>query len=155
MSDADASRETPAGATTGGKGTPVPVDVSTPRRARTAMALFVAGPVIWSVHFMVVYLAVEAGCTGDGPGLDAFDPPVPTVVTHVATVVGALACLGVAALAYRRWRVSRRPAVGEPAMEASDRGGFLAFGALLLALLGFVSVLFVGLPALVLPACLP
>jgi uncharacterized membrane protein YidH (DUF202 family) len=155
MSDADAPRDTPAGATTAGKGTPVPVNVRTPRRARTAIALFVAGPAIWSVHFMVVYLAVEAGCTGDGPGLDAFDPPVPTVVTHVATAVGALACLLVAAAAYRRWRSVRRTRVGEPAMEASDRGGFLSLGALLLALMGFVSVLFVGLPALVLPACLP
>jgi uncharacterized protein (DUF2267 family) len=43
--------------------------------------MFVAGPVIWSVHFMLVYLVVEAGCSGDGPGLRLFDPPVPTVVT--------------------------------------------------------------------------
>jgi hypothetical protein len=33
------------------------------------------------------------------------------------------------------------------------RGGSLAFAGFLMSLLGFVTVLFVGLPALVLPAC--
>ena len=41
--------------------------------------MFVAGPVIWSVHFLLVYLVTEAGCSGDGPGLRLFDPPVPKV----------------------------------------------------------------------------
>ncbi|MDQ4145306.1 MAG: hypothetical protein M3198_16505 [Actinomycetota bacterium] len=35
----------------------------------------------------------EAGCTGDGPGLQLFDPPVPTIVTLAAAAVAAVACL--------------------------------------------------------------
>ena len=62
------------GSRTAPEGTPLAVDVSRDRRARWALAMFVAGPVIWSVHFMVVYLVTEAGCTGDGPGLGLFDP---------------------------------------------------------------------------------
>jgi hypothetical protein len=132
----------PDGATTAGQGTPAPVDVSTSRETMATFAVLLAGPVIWSVHFMVVYLAVEAGCTGDGPGLAVFDPPVPTILTIATTFVAALACLGTAAWGYRRWRA-----------HAGD--GSLAFVGFLLSLLGVVSILLVGLPALVLPACAP
>lgn len=141
------------GAHTAGRGTPVAVDTSGDPRARGTMALFLAGPVIWTAHFLLVYLVVEAGCTGDGPGLRLFDPPVPTVVTLAATAVATVACLGAAVLAYRRWQTDRRREPG--ALDAADRahGAALAFGGFAMALLGAVTVLFVGLPALVLPAC--
>jgi hypothetical protein len=142
------------GSGTAEEGTPFAVDFSRDRRARTTIAVFLAGPVIWSAHFLLVYLVVEAGCTGDGPGLRLFDPPAPTVVTLVATAMAAVACLASAAWGYRRWRASRHEAaddaggLGEP-----DRGGSLAFAGFLLSLLGTVTVLFVGVPAVALPAC--
>lgn len=141
------------GASTAGKGTPVAVEIPRDPRARRSVAVFLAGPVIWSAHFMVVYLAVEAGCTGGGPGLRAFDPPVPTVVTLVATVVAALACLAAAGWGYRLWRTGLHEPAEGAGLDSADRGGSLALAGLLMSLLGFVTVLFVGLPALVLPAC--
>jgi hypothetical protein len=143
------------GATTAGQGTPTAVDVSVRRGTVSTIAVFLAGPVIWSVHFMVVYLAVEAGCSGDGPGLSVFDPPVPTVLTLVATVAAALACLGTAAWGYRRWRAQVGDDTGGRDAEPADRGGSLAFAGFLLSLLGVVAIVLVGLPALVLPACAP
>lgn len=152
------------GARTAVGGTAFAVDVSRDRRAWSTIALFLAGPVIWSAHFMFVYLIVEAGCAGEGPGLELLGPPVPTVVTLAATAVAAMACLACSGWAYRRWRARQgeRAAVGkdlraQPAagdrLDEYDRGGSLAFAAFLLSLLGCVTVLFVGLPALVLPAC--
>jgi hypothetical protein len=146
------------GSRTAGEGTPFAVDVSRDRRARWALAMFVAGPVIWSVHFMLVYLVVEAGCSGDGPGLRLFDPPVPTVVTLAATAAAALGCLAVARWSWRRWRANRRSPAGQAAdrsggLEEPDLGGALAFAGFLMALLGVMTVLFVGLPALVLEPC--
>ena len=141
------------------EGTAVAVDVSRDRRARVTWLVFLAGPVIWFVHFMVVYLAVEAGCTGAGPGLRLFSPPVPTVVTLVATAIAAIACLGLAGWAQLRWRASKHePGVdgaGDLSGDLEDHvhGGSLAFAGSLLSLLSFVAILFVGLPALVLPAC--
>ena len=140
-------------------GTPFPVDMSADRRARAAIALFVAGPVIWSVHFMVIYVVTEAACSTDGPGMRLFNPPVPTVTTLVATAIAAVACLATAAVGYRRWHSSRQEAIdegddaqGRP-LDPKDRAGLLAFAGFLMSLLGFVTVLLVGLPALVLPAC--
>ncbi len=161
MSDRGTPNGTPSsrdGSRTAVEGTPTAVDVSRDRRSRTTIAMFLAGPVIWSVHFMLVYLIVEAACTGDGPGLQVFDPPVPTVVTLAATIVAALACLAAAGWSYRRWRASQHGLANEaerPSGEDDehDNRASLAFAGFVLSLLGVVTVLLVGLPALVLPAC--
>jgi len=143
------------GSRTAAEGTSFAVDVSRDRRARFALAMFVAGPVIWSVHFLLVYLVVEAGCTGDGPGLTLFDPPVPKVVTLAVTAAAVAAALACAGWSWRRWRASgAEPAADEAAgLSDRDRGGTLAFAGFLLSLLSVVTILFVGLPALVLPSC--
>ena len=137
-------------------GTPMAVDVSRDRPARVTWVVFLGGPLIWFAHFMVVYLVTEAGCSGDGRGFELFDPPVPAVSTLAATGVAAVACLAFAAWAYRRWQATRRGPAADEAGELagrapeSNRGGSLDFTGFLLALFSFVSVLFVGLPALVL-----
>jgi hypothetical protein len=146
-----------AGARTSGAGTPVAVDVSADRRARVALAAFLGGPLSALIHFMLVYLVVEAGCTGDGPGLRSFDPPVPKMVTLVATALAAAACFGFAAWNLSRWRERRRDESDQlpdrSDLEAPDPGGSLALSGLLLALLSFVTILLVGLPTLFLSAC--
>jgi hypothetical protein len=147
------------GSRTAPEGTPFAVDVSRDRRARFALAMFVSGPVIWSVHFLLVYLVTEAGCSGDGPGLRLFNPPVPKAVTLAATAVAAAAALACAGWSYRHWRASEhQPAADEAGdlaggLTERDRGGTLAFAGFLLSLLSVVTILFVGLPALVLPSC--
>ena len=147
------------GSRTARDGTPFAVDVSADRRARWALAMFVSGPVIWSVHFMVVYLVVEAGCSGEGPGLALFDPPVPKVVTLAVTAAAAAAALACATWWYRRWRASEHEPAADEAGDLAgsltdrDRGGTLAFAGFLLSLLSVVTILSVGLPALVLASC--
>lgn len=160
MSDHDRQRERPDrgdGAVTQPTGTPMAVDVESDPRTRRAIGRFVAGPIIWIGHFMLVYLVAEAGCTGSGPGMEVFAPPVPTVVTIVATVVAAASCLVLAWAEHRRWRggreVAARTAGGEPEMADAAPGGPLAFAGVLLALVSFVAVVFVGIPSLVLTSC--
>lgn len=157
MNDASDPVAGPDGRYTAVDGTPVAVDLSRDRLARVDWVVFLGGPVIWIVHFMLVYLVVEAGCSGDGHGLDAFDPPVPAATTLVATGVAAAACVGFAVWAYRRWRtikqgLSASEDVADLSEAPSDRNsrGAMDFAGMLLALLSLVSVLFVGLPALVL-----
>ena len=143
------------GSRTAGEGTPFAVDVSGDRRARWALAMFVAGPLIWSAHFLLVYLIVEAGCSGDGPGLRLFDPPVPKVVALAATAAAAAAALACAGWSYRRWRASEHEPAADEASDHQDRdrGGTLAFAGYLLSLLSVITILAVGLPALFLSSC--
>ena len=148
-----------SGATTGVGGTPFAVDLAEDRRDRIVWVVFLAGPVTWLAHFVLVYLVAEAGCTGGGPGLEAFDPPVPTILTLATTVVAALGCLWSAAWAWRRWRTRPRTqpwgVTDDLAadLEQVDRDGLLAFAGFMLSVLSFVAVLLVGLPDLTLPAC--
>lgn len=146
------------GSTTSQHGTSMAVDIAAPPRTRRALTLFVAGPVVWFAHFMFVYVVAEAGCTGAGTGLRLLDPPVPTVVTLAATAVATVACAVIAWWEYQRWQADRRPLPADhaddvPESEDPQIGGALAFTGFLLAVVSLLSVLFVGLPAAVLPAC--
>lgn len=98
------------------------------------VVLFLAGPVIWYLHFWVVYLAAEAACAAGGTGLELGGMPLLSVFVVVATV------LAVASI----WWFARR---------AGRRGGeFTQVGALLGVLFVFATV-FVGLNALFLSPC--
>lgn len=146
------------GSTTSQHGTPMAVDIAAPPSTRRALALFVAGPVVWFTHFVVVYVVAEAGCTGEGTGLRLFDPPVPIVVTLVATAVATVACAVIAWWEYRRWQAGRHPVAADhadavPESDDPQIAGALPFTGFLLAIVSLVSVLFVGLPAVVLPSC--
>jgi hypothetical protein len=142
--------DSPEGRRTGVRGTPFAVDVSGDRHDRIIWLAFVAGPVLWITHFMLVYLVAEAGCTGGGPGLELFDSPVPKVFTAAATLAGATATVLVAAWNHRRWQADVT-GTGEPGDGTAQ--GPLAFAGLLLAGLATVAILFQGLIGLFLPAC--
>lgn len=157
----------PSGGRTSPHGTPVAVDLSDDRRARSTWLVFTAGPITWFAHFMLVYLVAEAGCTGDGPGLDLFDHPVPVITTIVATVVAVLICAASAVWGWRIWRGSMREdettktegdgTVGgdrRPREEdAEARRGSLAFAGSILSQFSIVAVLYTAAPALVLWSC--
>lgn len=142
-------------------GTPMPVDLGADREARRTWALLVGGPVVWFTHFMLVYLVSEAGCTGEGPGLRLFDPPVPTILTLATTGIAVVACAAIAAVTWRRWRESEQDLQGAP--DAADdvegkhdedrRLGSLAFAGFLLATLSVLAVLFTGAPAMAFLRC--
>ena len=155
MTDPQESVPASEGSRTAAGGTPYAVDVSRDRLARVTWVAFLGGPATWLAYFMLVYLVVEAGCSGSGRGLRLFNPPVPSIVTLVSTALAAAATLGFARWSYRRWVAAGGP-VADEASDLSgphddrDRGGTLAFAGFLLSLFSFVGVLFVGLPALVL-----
>ena len=157
MTDPEDAGPPPDGDRTATDGTAVAVDVSSDRLPPATWVAFLGGPFTWLVHFMLVYLVVEAGCTGDGPGLRLFDPPVPSLATLVATALATVVTLGFARWGYKRWVAGADgPAAGEsgdlsgPLPDRDrDHGGTLAFAGFLLSMFSFVGVLFVGLPALV------
>lgn len=159
--DARADQDQGALSPAEGEGTPAAVDVSQDRRRRWIWAMFLAGPIIWFGHFMLVYLVAEAGCTGDGPGLNVFDPPVPVTLTLVSSVLALAACAAATLWAFRHWQsasneVERSPDDAEDlAGEYDDdrRRGALAFAGLLLSAFSAIAILFTAAPALVLGPC--
>ena len=98
------------------------------------IVLFLAGPVIWYLHFWAVYLAAEAACAAGGTGIELGGWPLLSVFVIVATVL-AVAAIWFLALRARRW------------------GGQFARVGALLGVLFAVATLFVGAPTLFLPPC--
>ncbi len=96
--------------------------------------LFLAGPVIWYLHFWVVYLAAEAVCTAGGTGMEVGGVPLLSVFVIVVTA------LAVAVIWWLALRASRR------------LGEFTRIGAALGVLFAFGTV-FVALPAVFLSPC--
>ena len=145
------------GATTATSGTPVAVDMARDRQARRMWGFLLGGPVLWMSHFMSVYLVAEAGCSGGGPGLELFDPPVPRTVTLVATALAAAACIPLAAGALHRWRqATQQPTQGDDDPDDIGKGagrGTIPFAGFLLSAFSMVAIVSVGLPAAFLPAC--
>lgn len=141
----------------------MPVELGIDRRARANWVVFTAGPVIWFGHFMLVYLVAEAGCTGDGPGLERLDPPVPVITTLVATVIAVALCAAAARWGWRWWRDGSHRATPHvtsddgteviPAVTPSPRDVSLGFAGAILSLFSLVAVLFTAAPALVLGPC--
>lgn len=118
-----------------------------------------AGPLVWSVHFLIVYFAVEFAC-----GLGFFEAPIlglPLLIWVVilATViaVGLLAWAAVAA--FRDWRTVRREdrgvaeAVILPGRIIEGRSEFMTLAAAVLSLFFAGVVLITALPALFLQPC--
>lgn len=102
-------------------------------------SLTLAGPVLWLVHFMVVYLLAEAACEAHRTGEMSFvGEGTLSWVVAIATVVAALLCVLAAAAARRRHR--------------RGAGPMMIVGALL-GVGSAATVVAVGLPGLVLGPC--
>ena len=105
------------------------------------------GPLIWAVHFGVSYAATAIVCAKGG---DA---------ATLRAGIGALtvaALLGIAYVGWRAWRqwdfLDDRDYEHELARE-EDRHEFLGHAAFLLAIVSFIGVVYVALPALVIEGC--
>jgi hypothetical protein len=149
--DADRNPHGRVGGRTAARGTPFPVAVARDPHARATFVGLLAGPVIWIAHFMFAYVVAEAGCTGDGKGLEFFDPPVTSIATLVATGVACLGCLANARRSFRRWRGTAGGP--EEAPESHGDDGALSFVGFLLSGLFFVATLMTGISAAVFTGC--
>jgi hypothetical protein len=109
----------------------------------------VGGPIVYSLHFLAVYLLAETACQADLLryrilGLEAISFWV-VVLTIVAAAITGYSTF----LAYGNWRRGR----GRDRNGASGYRPFMAFVGLWLSGLFTVTILLTGLPALFLVLC--
>jgi hypothetical protein len=116
-----------------------------------------AGPVLWSVHFLLSYLVVEAACqAGWNPGILGMNGLSLIVVGF--TVLAVIGTLLFALQSYRGWRAKHTDRNLRDQFRES-RGwfegpiDFMYFCGLLLSVLFAIVILMVGLPALFLQPC--
>jgi hypothetical protein len=116
-----------------------------------------AGPVLWSVHFLVSYLIVEAACQA-GWNFTLLGMSGLSFLVIVLTVLAVLGTVLFAFKSYRGWRNFH----GDRRLQDQFREGggwfegpvdFMYFSGLLLSILFAIVILMVGLPALFLQPC--
>ena len=107
----------------------------------TDVLRWLAGPIIWAAHLLIVYASESILCTRGG-GADG----------HFILVLlaSAAALAGLLAIVIRGWR-------GQPARATENLNGsaFMDKAAIMLGMLSLIAVLWSAVPALVISACSP
>jgi heme/copper-type cytochrome/quinol oxidase subunit 2 len=111
----------------------------------------IGAPIIWFVHFVIVWAIAEFGCAA-GQASTVITGGSIQVLVIVATVVGVIGTLGSAFVAYRSWRQLER----ESADGGERRQGlqpFMAFMGMILGLLFTVVVILDVIPVFIVSTC--
>jgi hypothetical protein len=116
-----------------------------------------AGPVLWSVHFILCYLFIEAACQA-GWNFPILGMSGLSLIVIVLTVLAVLGTILFARRSYRGWRtIHRERRLRDQVREGSGwfEGpvDFMYFSGFLLSVLFAIIILMVGLPALFLQPC--
>jgi hypothetical protein len=121
-----------------------------PPEHKESLFLLVAGPTIWTVHFLVSYIAAATWCGmvagRDGPLTGA------RWIIAVATAIALAAIAFVALVGWRRHTMGTAE-VPHDSDTPEDRHRFIGFATLLLAGLSFVGTIYVALAAVFLETC--
>ena len=120
------------------------------RRTRDNLWTLITAPTIWALHFLLSYVVAAVQCA---PNNEIFRP-----IGETRLMVGIITAVALALIGLVLWRsFSEWRAHGGGYRHNKDtdldRERFLEFSTVLLAVLSFVGVLFVGLPALTILDC--
>lgn len=117
--------------------------------SRLATVLFLAPAVLWSAHFLFVYVFVSLACLWGWAGMAMMGIGL---VTVVVTAVTAGTVLVIGLIAAGAWRTMPE-ATADPTATALRRRRFLAQATAAQGALFAFSTLIVGLPPLMRPPC--
>lgn len=110
---------------------------------------FLAGPAVYSLHFLTVYLLSEVACQSNWLQVSWLGLNAMVVVVVVITLAAALLNGYLGWLTYRNWQRLN----AEPDGTAGSYPDFMALVGTWLNLLFTVTILVTGLPALFLRPC--
>lgn len=116
-----------------------------------------AGPVLWSVHFLLSYLLVEAACQV-GWNFSILGMNGLSFIVIVLTILAIISTILFALKSYRGWKDlnpdrSLRDEFRESSYWFEGSVDFMYFTGLFLSILFGATILMVGLPALFLQPC--
>ncbi len=125
-----------------------------------------AGPILYALYFITVYLLAEAACRTELLAGTIGGLPLLSATVLIITLAAALCTLVNGLSNYRHWR--QRQPLPQQQQQRSSRAisdveyatanpetsvRFMAFGGLLLSVLFTVMILFTGIPIFTLQAC--
>jgi hypothetical protein len=110
-----------------------------------------AGPIMWAVHFVLVYMVAEFGCRANFVNLTYFSPDGIRTFIFGVTVVFVLGVASGGIIAYRSWNTLQNN--GEGDSPRNERTQFLVKMGLFLSALFILSIIFTAMPAFFTNAC--
>ncbi len=125
---------------------------------RDSLFSLIAGPLVWTVHFLTLYILTAIACAHGFFHQELLGVRVVPLVGGAVTLIAVALILDGGVLAYRRWR--GMPADGEPAPlpphdanDVASRRRFMAYAGLLLSGLALIATVWQTLPILFFATC--
>ena len=118
----------------------------------------IVGPMVWAVHFLIIYPFTAVACAKDFFDTRWLGFTVVHWVVGVATVIAAGLILDGGLTAWRRWRgrAPDQPPAPQPPHEKPDRDSrrrFMAYAGLLLCGISLIAVIWESLPVWLMDSC--
>jgi hypothetical protein len=125
---------------------------------RDSLFSLIAGPLVWTVHFLTLYILTAIACAHGFFHQEFLGVRVVPLVGGAVTLVAVALILDGGVLAYRRWRgmpSGGRPAPLPPhdANDVASRRRFMAYAGLLLSGLALIATVWETLPILFFATC--
>ncbi|HET6520542.1 MAG TPA: hypothetical protein VFG47_12100 [Geminicoccaceae bacterium] len=127
---------------------------SLPEFDRDSLFSIIAGPLVWAVHFLVLYVTAAVACAKGFFGVEVLGLGVVQTVAAAATLGAVAFIVHGARMSWRRWRTG--PSSPPPPHDRSDpdsRRRFIAYSGLLLCGLALIATVWQALPVLFFHSC--
>jgi hypothetical protein len=125
---------------------------------RDSLFSLIAGPLVWTVHFLMLYILTAIACAHGFFDQEILGVRVVPLFGGAVTAVAVALILDAVVLAYRRWRAM--PSDGEPAPlpphdanDVASRRRFMAYAGFLLSGLALIATVWQTLPILFFATC--
>ena len=125
---------------------------------RDSLFSLIAGPLVWTVHFLTLYIFTAIACAHGFFDHEIFGVRVVPLAGGAVTLVAVALILDALLLSYRRWR--GKPSDGEPAPlpphdrnEVLIRRRFMAYAGFLLSGLALIATIWETLPIVFFATC--
>jgi len=125
---------------------------------RDSLFSLIAGPLVWSGHFLSIYVFTAIACAHGFFDDRIFGLPVVLLVGGAITLVAVVLILDALVLSWRRWRGLPRNGDPEPLPpqdrnDVASRRRFMAHAGLLLSGLALIATVWESLPLVFFASC--
>jgi hypothetical protein len=125
-----------------------------PEFDRDSLFSIIAGPMVWAVHFLVLYVTAAVACAKGFFDVELAGIGVVQLVAAAVTLGAVTLIVHGARMSWRRWRTG--PTAPLPPHDRGDpdsRRRFIAYSGLLLCGLALIATVWQALPVLFIHSC--